>query len=253
MRYWRTTNFSQRRVRMLNRRPLISFTFDDFPRSALFTGGAILRKHGAGATYYASLGLMDSDGPVGRIFSEQDLHLVLEQGHELGCHTFDHCHSWATAPTVYEDSIRRNREALNKLIPGAAFSTFSYPRSIPRPQIKKRAQNYFSGCRGGGYAPINIEVTDLNLLNAFFLEKSRGDVTVPKSLIAENCRRGGWLIFATHDVDEKPTQFGCTPAYFAEIVRAAAVSGAAILPVGAALKEVIGPNPDAANKYAGNV
>src|SRR5438067_1641036 len=38
--------------------PLISFTFDDFPRSALKTAGRILEEHGIFGTYYGSLGLM---------------------------------------------------------------------------------------------------------------------------------------------------------------------------------------------------
>src|SRR2546429_104887 len=37
--------------------PLISFTFDDFPRSAFLDAGSILRRYGALGTYYASLGL----------------------------------------------------------------------------------------------------------------------------------------------------------------------------------------------------
>jgi hypothetical protein len=38
--------------------PLISFTFDDFPRSAFVEAGSILTRYGAVGTYYASLGLM---------------------------------------------------------------------------------------------------------------------------------------------------------------------------------------------------
>jgi peptidoglycan/xylan/chitin deacetylase (PgdA/CDA1 family) len=33
--------------------PVISFTFDDFPRSALVKAGAILRERGLAGTYYA--------------------------------------------------------------------------------------------------------------------------------------------------------------------------------------------------------
>jgi hypothetical protein len=48
--------------------PRISFTFDDFPKSALHTGGAILRTFNVLGTYYASFGLMGKDEPTGRIF-----------------------------------------------------------------------------------------------------------------------------------------------------------------------------------------
>src|SRR4051812_1494906 len=106
-RYARTTLFGRRCIRLRNRFPLISFTFDDFPRSALYTGGEILRKYGAAGTYYTALGLMGTDGPVGRIFSEADLPEVLGRGHEFGCHTFDHCDTWTTHPATYERSIVR--------------------------------------------------------------------------------------------------------------------------------------------------
>ncbi len=41
----------------------------------------------------------------------------------------------------------------------------------------------------------------------------------------------GWLVFATHDVSESPTRFGCTPALFERIVDYAEKSGAHVLPV----------------------
>src|SRR6266403_1562593 len=105
--------------------PFISFTFDDFPRSALQTGGAILKRFGLAGTYYASLGLMGKQAPTGTMFLPEDLSIVLEQGHELGCHTFDHCHSWDTKTNVFESSILENRRALNRLLPDASFRTFS--------------------------------------------------------------------------------------------------------------------------------
>jgi peptidoglycan/xylan/chitin deacetylase (PgdA/CDA1 family) len=98
-------------------RPLISFTFDDFPRSALLTGGAILNRYGRAGTYYASLGLVGKQTPSGQIFFPDDLQTLLEQGHELGCHTFSHCDSWETATKTFEDSIVENRAALNRLFP----------------------------------------------------------------------------------------------------------------------------------------
>ena len=47
-------------------RPLISFTFDDFPRSALLNGGAILKRMGLTATYFTAMGLIGKDSPSAR-------------------------------------------------------------------------------------------------------------------------------------------------------------------------------------------
>src|SRR5687768_3502481 len=107
----------RRPITLGNRVPLISFTFDDFPKSALRTGGAILKRHGLRGTYYASLGLMGTQGPTGEIFSREDLAILSEEGHELGCHTFGHCNAWTTKPGHFEASIFQNKSAFDKLLP----------------------------------------------------------------------------------------------------------------------------------------
>lgn len=236
VRYCKGTFLGRRVIRLAHRTPMISFTFDDFPRSALYAGGDILQEHGLRATYYTALGLMNTNGPVGRIFSERDLPELLARGHELGCHTFDHCDAWHTDPRTFEDSILKNQEALGRLLPDASFSTLSYPLSIPRPQTKRLAGRHFQGCRGSSQR-INSGLVDLNFLRAFFLEQSRGEAAV-KAIIDRNCLDCGWLIFATHDIADDPTRFGCERRLFKEIVHYAAVSGAKILPVAAALKEL---------------
>src|SRR5690348_7629759 len=113
--------FFKRPFQLNSQVPFISFTFDDFPRSALHSGGEILRTFGFTATFYASLGLMGKQAPTGTMFLQEDLNTVLEQGHELGCHTFGHCHAWETKPDVFEESLIRNERTLSDLIPGASF------------------------------------------------------------------------------------------------------------------------------------
>jgi peptidoglycan/xylan/chitin deacetylase (PgdA/CDA1 family) len=242
--------WSQRRVaRWLGRRPLriqcaspvISFTFDDFPRSALYQGGAILRESGFAGTYYTSFGLMGKTAPTGEIFTAEDLGEFVRQGHELGCHTFDHCDSWATAPVEFEASVLRNRKKLAELaglFPGASFSSLSYPISWPRSGTKRRIAGYFDCARGGGQT-FNVGMTDLNYLNAFFIEQSRDDFSAIQRVIEANSAQRGWLIFATHDVCNSPTRFGCTPKLFARVVKCAQSSGAVILPVGQAYQAIM--------------
>src|SRR5438309_11479744 len=106
--FWQRTatrSFFTRPVTVDRQKPIISFTFDDFPRSALLTGGAILKRFGLAGTFYASLGLMGKQAPTGNIFLPEDLKDLLGQGHELGCHTFAHCHPWETQPTAFDASI----------------------------------------------------------------------------------------------------------------------------------------------------
>jgi hypothetical protein len=219
--------------------PVISFTFDDFPKNAATVGGRILEDLGVTATYYISLGLMGTTAPTGQIAGREDLPALLSAGHELGCHTFDHCHAWETDARTLARSLDRNQEEIKKLVPTLVFETMSYPISAPHPAVKREAGRRFAGCRGGGQV-FNIGVLDRNHLQAFFLEKSQGRLKPVQSIIDQNRRAKGWLIFATHDIDEHPTPYGCTPAFFRATVECAVKSGAVVLPVAETLRRITG-------------
>jgi peptidoglycan/xylan/chitin deacetylase (PgdA/CDA1 family) len=229
----------RRPLRIHTPSPLISFTFDDFPRSALLVGGAILNRYGLAGTYYTSLGLLGKDGPSGPLYLLDDLKAILAQGHELGCHTFSHCHSWEIEGEAFEGSVLQNRAVLGKLVPGAEFKSLSYPIAEPRPMTKRRAARHFLCCRGGGQT-LNAGTADLNQLAAYFLEKSRDRIQAVKDLIELNREARGWIIFATHDVSPDPSPYGCTPEFFDSVVQYAMNSGARILPVVGALEVIRG-------------
>ena len=82
--------FNRRDFNLYRSGSMVSFTFDDFPQSALHIGGSILKSYGVCGTYYAAMGLMDQINGLGRQFSAADLAILLQDGHELGSHTFDH-------------------------------------------------------------------------------------------------------------------------------------------------------------------
>src|SRR6266498_913328 len=91
----------RRRLAVRTALPLVSFTFDDFPRSAFLEAASILRRYRILGTYYVSLGLMGKQSHLGPMFQAEDLKELARLGHELGCHTFGHCNSWNTPPKVY--------------------------------------------------------------------------------------------------------------------------------------------------------
>lgn len=224
-----------RRILNLNMQtPIISFSFDDAPATAFKSGGEILKKYGAYATYYMSLGKIGLESPSGLIASYNDLIIAIKEGHELGCHTFDHRHSWETKTEIFVQSILKNREVLSSLIPDTEFLTFAYPICDPRPTTKKKVGKMFSCCRGGEQG-FNVGPTDLNLLNAFFLDNRNQDpIEKIKNIVDENTKAKGWLIFATHDINDKPSKYGCSKKVLEEIVQHSVKSGALLLPVGKA-------------------
>jgi peptidoglycan/xylan/chitin deacetylase (PgdA/CDA1 family) len=229
----------RRPLAMRNTGPLVSFTFDDFPKNALYRGGAILEKYGARGTYFASFGLTGSVAPTGEIFRDEDVAPLLERGHEIGCHTFQHCDSWDTDAASYDMALERNRQALARVAPGVTMQSFGYPLTTPSPSNKKAAGARFASCRGGGQT-YNAGELDRSLLKSFFLEKSVHDPGAVKDLVARSAAANGWLIFSTHDVSEQPTRFGCTPEFFEQVVAWSQDSGARIATVAQALEAVGG-------------
>jgi peptidoglycan/xylan/chitin deacetylase (PgdA/CDA1 family) len=229
--------FGRRDAQVSGSSPIVSFTFDDFPCSAVDVAARMLEECNLTATFYASLGLMGQTAPTGKIFDLDRLKALQTRGHELGCHTFDHCHAWNTQPAEFEASIIRNAETLAQLIPEAVFRSHAYPIALPRPGTKRRVGKYFACCRGGRQT-FNLGRVDLNNLAAFFIEKSRHNLAVIRDLLTRNAQQRGWLIFATHDVCDNPTPYGCTPAVFEAVLQATIESGAKVLPVHSALRAV---------------
>jgi hypothetical protein len=231
--------FGRRPVAIAPKYPVVSFTFDDFPRSALYTGGAILKRYGVTGTYFASFSLMGKQAPTGTMFVEEDLKTLFADGHELGCHTFSHCHPWEIKPALFEESIVQNQRALSALRPGAVFRTMSYPLTVPAPETKRLTGRHFACCRGRGQT-FNLGTVDLNSLSSHFLERKLGGPEAALKIIEENRAACGWLIFSTHDISEDPTPWGWTPEYFEDVVRCAVNSGARIMPMAEAWEALVG-------------
>jgi len=216
---------------MTNTKPLISFTFDDVPKSSCTLGREILEGFGLRATYYLSLALMDSVYSIGPAFSRIDLDRIIAGGHEIGSHTFGHLDAWSTSADVFKASLHENQRMLDKISPGRVFETFSYPLNTPHPRIKKIAGDLYLCCRGGGQT-YNLKTVDLSLLKSYFIDgRNRDDLNGLKKIIDESCEKRGWLIFSTHDIDEHPSPYGCAPKVFEDLARHADRSGSSILTV----------------------
>lgn len=181
--------FSKHMCKIKNSEPIISFAFDDFPRTSYLVGGSILNKYRFKATYYVSFGLMGKNLPVGEAFVQDDIVNLLKDGHELGCHTYDHYESWETSVDVFNKSIIANRNALKSKFPDVEFRSFSYPKTNPHPKIKVIANKYFDTCRGGDQNYNSLQV-DLNLLKSYFIDKkNRENLIELKSLINKTIKK----------------------------------------------------------------
>jgi peptidoglycan/xylan/chitin deacetylase (PgdA/CDA1 family) len=210
--------------------PVVTFCFDDFPRTAYTEGGSILKNFRARGTYYAALGLVNSSNELGDQLRWTDIDAVLSDGHEIGCHTFSHCSSRNVSLDVFERDVLRGRDAIRK-ITGFEADSFAYPFGHVTVSSKKRLGRETSSCRGI-YGGIHAPVADLNLLKANSLYGDVDKFDHAEWLLSENERLGGWLIFYTHDVRKNPSPFGCTPALLDKVVARTRAKGLRIATTG---------------------
>ncbi len=216
----------------------VSFTFDDFPRSACTHGGPILRNYGSHGTYYVAMSLLGKDSPVGLIAVDEDLRALVADGHEVGCHTFGHLDGAVASVAEYARSLETNQRAFQEVVPGGRLKSFAYPFDGPRLAVKRALHGRFLCCRGGGQT-FNRGVVDLALVKSYFIDYRAGEnVDGIADLIRRNRAARGWLVFSTHDVTDAPSPFGCRPGFFEQVVRLARQSGARILPVGKVCEEL---------------
>ena len=218
--------------------PLVSFCFDDFPRTAYSLGGMILKSFGAHGTFYASPGLIGTSNTLGEQFTREDVSSLIADGHELGCHTYSHVSCRSLPFVSFQSEVKRGRAKLLALT-GYDPANFAYPFGHISLRSKRVIGEQMCSCRGI-YGGINQHFADLNLLRANSLYGDVDQFPRMEALISRNVNHGGWLIFYTHDVRENPSAFGCTPALLDRTLLHAMKKGCRI----ASVREVIGLLPE---------
>lgn len=214
--------------------PVVSFTFDDFPRSAYTVGGAVLEQFGARGTYYAAVGLMNTESELGPQFGPDDLNSLVGKGHELATHTFSHISCRFVSSSIFRADVEKGRRAIEE-IAGVRSGNFAYPFGDVTVLTKRSLSHGLMSARSI-FPGLNGPEFDLNLLRANCLYGDVNQSVPAEELILHNVRQKGWLIFYTHDIRPEPSPYGCTPALFESVVSFAVRSGCRILTV----KEVLG-------------
>jgi peptidoglycan/xylan/chitin deacetylase (PgdA/CDA1 family) len=209
--------------------PIISFTFDDFPRTAYLVGGAILEQFGARGTYYVTPGLMNASNELGQLCGAEDLRDLLRKGHELGTQTFYHSSCRSVSLDAFRNDVQKGMKAIEQ-INGHNSANFAYPYGHVTLRTKKALGPELNSCRSN-IPGLNGPEVDLSLLRANKLYGGSQENKQIQDLILQNVREKSWLIFYTHDVRLSHSDYGCTPALFEFAVSFAARSGSRILTV----------------------
>ena len=104
-----------RPLRLNNKRPMVSFTFDDAPISAATTGADMLEEFDARGTYYVSGGLADTWSGNWTNAGAADIVRLHRKGHEIACHTYSHIRTTDVGAKAMAAEIERNRRYLQGL------------------------------------------------------------------------------------------------------------------------------------------
>ena len=206
-----------KKVRLNLSEPVITFSFDDVPASAITNGARILKKYGYKGTYYISLGMKDPMNSNKTYFDHSQLKEIINDGGELACHTFNHIKLYKSKKDEILSDLAKNQEKMEELIPGYHFKNFSYPygqQTFISKLIMKKRYKSARGIKAG----MHIEYADVNNLRAVELQENlplqEVFLLIDKAILSK-----AWLILYTHDVENNPTICGCLPDYFEKVVK----------------------------------
>jgi peptidoglycan/xylan/chitin deacetylase (PgdA/CDA1 family) len=226
-------------IRLAGHRPVVSITFDDFPKSAWTQGGPVLARYGARGTYYTAGGFCGRtiDGTV--FYDAKDLTALAAAGHEIGCHGFGHLPAPALTTEDLVADVARNREFLAPFLKGKAPASYAFPLGRVSPRTKRFYASRFASLRGT-HCGVNVGRVDLAQLNVISLEARSWDQEVIEAAVQRVLQSNGWLILYTHDVSETPSHYGSTPGMLDWALERVAAARIEVLPVREALPVALG-------------
>jgi peptidoglycan/xylan/chitin deacetylase (PgdA/CDA1 family) len=225
---------SARGVAMVNEKPIVSFTFDGFPKSAALKAAPALERRGAAGTFYASRHFCGATADGIEYYDVDDLRRLVDNGHEIGCHPSGSARAPSLGPAELIADVEANAEFIHAQFGDLRMTTFAFPSGDIDLRTKLRMQGRFAACRSTSPG-VNAGVADLGALRAEPLISRSTDAAAVKSLIERSSRPRSWLIFFTRDVDESPGPYGCTPELFEHALDSALSTGCQVLPVRNAL------------------
>lgn len=214
--------------------PLVSFTFDDVPDSALYQGAAILERHGVRGTFYIAGELAGQVEPERVLIAPDGCRELAERGHEVGCHSFSHRRIRDIPQAELASDLDRNAAYLAGAGVAEPATNFAFPYNAAWPLARPEFRRRFRSCRGAGEA-INRGRVDPLMLKAVEIRQPEADARALTGWVDEVARTPGWLVFFTHDIAAQPTPYGCTPETFDRLVAHAVGHGCTVLPVDRAL------------------
>jgi peptidoglycan/xylan/chitin deacetylase (PgdA/CDA1 family) len=225
-------------IRINPDRLVISISFDDFPKSAAEVGAQELECRDWRGTYYASAGFAGTNTHHGLMFDAGDISRLQEAEHEIACHTLNHVDLGKADTAMTTAQSDGNRAALQELGLKGGLPAFAYPYGEAAPRNKRVLSNRHETLRGVRPG-VNRTGDDRNLLKAVGIDGGVEGLTTAHAYIDKAAEQPGWLILYAHDIQDDPTEWGCTPTQFTDVLDHIREVGAEVLPVTEAYRSLI--------------
>lgn len=216
--------------------PIVTFTFDDFPKSAADIGAQIVESVGGRATYYACTSFEGSRTTTGNQFDRSDIEALQIAGHEIGAHSHTHLDCAKSSVEAAHEDIQLNLSRLADL--GALdIQNFAYPYGETQLALKRALVGKFQTARGV-LAGQNTEHSDCMQLRAFELAEESWTIERAKKALVSAADKPSWIVFFTHGVTPSAESYGTTPNDLRELATIAQDIGADILTVKQAMQRL---------------
>lgn len=221
-------------------RPIISFSFDDVPKSAIDIGAKILEKHDLKGTFYVTGGHCDKTFENVEQYNANGLKSLYENGHEIACHTFSHPRLRGRTIEQIEADLNKNLHFFQEILENKNFklNNHAFPYGeFDETTLKVLAQR-FNSVRGvlSGVNHGNIDFANLRTIS---IEKQKFSIENIENSLKKAKATNGWILFFTHDIDDNCTPYGSTPEMLETTIKMAKDSGIEIMTVNEAAKAIM--------------
>jgi len=230
-----TPYFGRRTRRFTLERPIVSFTFDDCPVSAIENGVSLTEAEGWLSTIYVASGLLGQINHHGQQINGDDVKALHANGHEIGGHTFSHIDAQAFSITKFLEDIDANQHALDKIgVPESR--TFAYPFGQVSSGLKSELEGRFTAMRGiqPGVHKGSVDLNQVKSVALFSGQK----LDLASSIIKGLSGTSSWVTLFTHDVRESHSDWGCSPSEMKTIIEQVKQSGAQVMTVAEAVEHI---------------
>ena len=220
-----------------NTRPIVSFTFDDFPASAHLTAAPILESFGARSTFFTATGLLGKPHPLWKMADPDAVSDLADRDHEIALHTDCHAPVWQMSASALSAEIQKNLGVLQALSPHQRIENFAYPYGVLSVAGKYQMSRMTRANRSA-HPGLNTGWVDLDFVRAYELSDARISVEQVRKILDAAVETSGWVVFFSHELSDSYGPFGTSSNLFLTTIKAVLERDLSILPFSQALDQI---------------